>query len=482
MATLLGSPLYAYVLSYGSELEVRLLQHVGSRTSHVGDAADAVVITPVYDHDTLIIPAGSTVSGTVDHVERLGWGFRHAVARIDLNFTRIQLPGGTSLPINARVGSVETSRETVRSADGAIIGINPTANFSTSVSALFTLCNLAEREFRIPILGFKFLAARSPDAEISFPAGTEMLLRVTKNLDFQPPAQRDRTVPLLSAAQIAEVQNILAALPAQQTNRGGKYPSDLVNILVLGDPAQHSEDTINHVFRAAGWTKPESHGVMALYHMFHCAVERRTYNALPMSTLKLNGQTPDLAFEKSLDTFAKRHHVRFWRDPLSGAWLGAATEDIGYKMYEAHITHATDSNIDNERAKIVNDLAFTGCVTKGALIPRDSLKPEPNGSTTIHTDGEIAVLELNSCESPRYVEPDKKPATPTRVMRVARAFGEDIVRSNPFSVGIEFAKSLMDNAKIRDNQRIQAARFYTRPSAVASASNPNSQGSLAVRE
>lgn len=478
LAAALSSPLGAFMLPYGAEVEVRLLHHVGSRISHQGDPVEAVVITPVFDHDRLIIPPGTIVSGSVNHVEALGWGFRHAVARLDLNFTRIQLPSGNSYPFSAHVGYVENSRETVRSSDGAIIGINPTANFSTGVSAVFTLCNLAERGFRIPIIGFKFLAARSPDAEITLPAGAEMLLRVTKGIEVQAP-QRDQTVPMLSAAQIARVQSILAALPAQQTDRGSNHPSDLVNILFLSEPA--NEDRLNRAFRAAGWDKPESHGVLALYHMFHCAVERKSYSRLPMSNLKLDGREPDLAFEKSLDTFAKRHHVRLWRDPSSGVWLGAATEDVGYKFYEAHLTHATDNHIDNERAKIVNDLAFTGCVTKGALIPRDSLKPAQSPLNSINTDGEIAVIEMNACQSPHMVEPDPKQPKPARTMQIIKTVGVDIARSNPVSVGFELTKSVMDNSKLREDQRIQAANTYTRPSAVASASNPNSQGSLAVR-
>ena len=90
-----------------------------------------------------------------------------------------------------------------------------------------------------------------------------------------------------------------------------------------------SRGQVNRAFRAAGWTPPESRGILSFYHMLHCVVERKSYSQLPMSNLKLNGYAPDAAYEKSLDTFAKRHHIRLWHDDQSAVWLAAATEDVG---------------------------------------------------------------------------------------------------------------------------------------------------------
>jgi hypothetical protein len=474
LVSCLGS-LQAAVLPYGAQLEVRLLHQVGSRASHLGDSVEASVITPFYDRDKLLVDAGATVTGSVEHIDRLGLGLRHTAARVDLHFTRLQFADGTGVPIDARVAAVETARETVRT-DGAVIGINPTVNFSTGVSAVFTLASMGEPAIRLSVLGFKFLAARSPDAEISFPAGTEMLLRLTGNVELNSPPTRRPGVPLLSAAQIAMVQNALAGLPAQQTDRGRNRPSDLVNVLMIG-----SRDEIDRSFRAAGWSVPESHGVMAVYHMFHCAVERRSNNMLAMSTLKLNGNLPDASFEKGLDTFAKRHHIRLWHDEKAGLWLGAATEDVGYRMARMHMTHATDRRIDNERAKVVNDLAYTGCVDKGALIPRASLKPAQEDGSSIVTDGDIAVLQLNSCRQTRDMPFDPQKPVPVRAIRAAIALGLDIARSNPISVAFAATKSLLDSGRVRQNQLVQAARTYTRPSAVANASANSADGALAVR-
>jgi hypothetical protein len=425
------------------------------------------VISPVFDQGRLILPSGALVSGNVELIDKLGLGLRHSVARVDLHFTQLRLLDGTITPIDARVASVETARETV-SADGAILGINPTANFSTGVSIAFTLAVLDESQLRAPILIFKFLAARSPDAEIFFPAGTEMILRVARNTEIPSSPRQRFDAPLLSVAQVNE---ILTGVPFQQAGRGRNQPSDLVNIMIVGSRGQ-----VNRAFRAAGWTPPESHGILSFYHMLHCVVERKSYSQLPMSNLKLNGYAPDAAYEKSLDTFAKRHHIRLWHDDQSAVWLAAATEDVGYKMTKTHLTHATDRNIDNERAKVVNDLAFTGCVDSGSLVSRTFSKQlETHGS--IATDGDIAVLQLNSCISPRVMPTDAARAVPLRAVRAAVAVGEDLARSNPVSVGFSLAQAALEHRNFRNSLRLRGTPTYARPSVIGGVPG----GSLADR-
>ncbi len=469
------APLSAAVLPDGSKLEVRLLNRVGSRVSRVGDPVQAVVTTPVFDHETMLLAAGATVSGAVDHVDRLGLGLRHTAATLDLRFTQLRLADGTPIPIDARVDSVEEAREAV-SDTGAIIGIHPGASFSTGVSGVFTLFLMAEPELRLPVLGFKLLAARSPDAEITFPAGTEMLLRLTEDVQIHQAAEDGPAVPLIAAGEGAQVENLLARLPQQQTSMDGKHPSDLVNIAVIG-----TRDALGRAFHAAGWSGTEAHGVMALYHMYRCVVQRAGYSLAPMTNLKLNGHPPDFAFQKSLDTLAKRHHIRLWRDQESGIWLGAATEDVRYKFRALHVTHGTDRRIDNERAKVVNDLIFTGCVAGGALVPRADLKAVQDDAHSIVTDGDVAVLQLNACDDPNLLRSDPQAARPARAIRAALAIGEDIARSNPVSVGHAFAKAMFGNSKTAPNERIPESSTYTRAVAILSIRQNTPAGVLALR-
>jgi hypothetical protein len=370
------------------------------------------------------------------------------------------------------LAAVEEARETV-SDTGAVIGIHPGASFSTGVSGVFTLLFIGEPEFRLPVLAFKFLAARSPDAEITFPAGTEMLLRLTHNVELPNQASDRPTVPLVTVSQGDRLQSMLATLPQQQTSGDGKGPSDLINIVLQG-----SQQAIERAFRAAGWDGSEPHGVMALYHMYHCVVQRVGYRMAPMATLKFNGNPSDVTFQKSLDTFAKRHHIRLWRGPQPDLWLGAATEDIKYKFRALGVTHATDRYIDNERAKIVNDLVFTGCIDRGALVPRPSLNTVRGGPQSVFTDGDVAVLQLNTCDSPRVMPSDPQTRRPVRAVRLALAVTEDIVRSNPVSVGYAMTKSMFESSKVPAKERVQESGAYARAVAISSFSEATPRQSL----
>ena len=467
----------AILVPAGTKLEVRLSSPLGSRVSHAGDSVQATVVAPVYGQGQLLIAPGSIVNGTVQRVDRLGLGIKHLTASINVSFRELRLENGAIAAIDGRVDEVETAREKV-SSTGTIGGINPTASLSTGASFLVTRL-VFEPYTAAPALALKFLTARSPDPEIYFAAGTELILHLKSDAEIDVPAKPLPSFHPLSTGEIAGVQTLLQNLPEQRTNRGRNHPSDLVNLMILGN-----RDKLEKSFRGAGWTGAQPHNVLALYRMFHCAVQRMGYSMAPMTKLKLNGLVQDASYEKNLDTFAKRHHIRLWQQATPGVWLGAATEDVGYTFIRGHMTHATDRNIDNERAKVVNDLAFTGCVDSGSLIPRDTLKPVVARASSIVTDGQIAVLRLNGCKEPRSVAVPSKvgPQPRPRIVQIAAAIVNDVVRSNPISLGYQLTKSFAGKERRQveqfgtvaeaHRQKAEAAelrREWKRPSVVASA-------------
>ena len=125
------------------------------------------------------------------------------------------------------------------------------------------------------------------------------------------------------------------------------------------------------------------------------------YGAAPVSDLYLFGRKEDLAFEKTLNTFNKRHHLRLWQTPASAPdgrpiWLGAATHDVGIDVHPGVVSHATDSNLDDERAQVGADLFLGGDVQAAELIA----PPNPLGSGMTatggawHTDGRLFVIDV----------------------------------------------------------------------------------------
>ncbi len=135
---------------------------------------------------------------------------------------------------------------------------------------------------------------------------------------------------------------------------------------------------------------------------FRAIAEARGYQQAPVSTLLLEGRKPDLVFQKQNNTFAQRHHMRVWmrRDQFHGqaVWVAAATHDIGIEFSPENRTfiHKIDSQIDRERAKVVNDLLVTGTVRGLALVERPGVPRESQNATgdKLETDGSMAVLQF----------------------------------------------------------------------------------------
>lgn len=430
---LLSATLRAEVLPAGSQIEVRLLHPVGTRISHAGNPIDAVVIAPVMTKSgAVLIAPGATLSGRVASVGRLGLGLKRARATLELQLDTLHISDRPNLPIHTRLEVVETAKEKV-SDEGVVGGIRPAANLSSTLSYYVVPILCLDPDFGLPVLAIKFLIARSPDSEIFFPTGTEFGVRVLDPVAVSAPGGKSTATPIqpLSSSDLATARGFLAQLPTQQTDQGPKHPSDLLNILFFG-----TRDQLNRAFHAAGWAGAQERSLLTIYRMYHCMVQRTPYSAAPMGRLKLNGITSDAEYQKSLNTFSKRHHLRLWREPDSDGWFSAATEDVSYRFHRGHLSHASDPHIDDERAKVVNDLAYTGCLESAALIDRNwEVRPDPDGAA-IETDGKIAVLRLNDCLHPNSMPmpPSDRQGQPNRLSEIAQAVRTDLVRSNPISL------------------------------------------------
>ncbi|XWK69336.1 LssY C-terminal domain-containing protein [Tunturiibacter gelidiferens] len=120
------------------------------------------------------------------------------------------------------------------------------------------------------------------------------------------------------------------------------------------------------------------------------------------SLLTINGKPPDLVFQKSLDTFAKRHHIRIWKEPGTyqgrEVWIGAATHDIAISTARKNTkwSHRIDPHVDREREWIETDLLYSGTATSYALIDRPHTpKKTANGTgDEFLTDGQLSIVVL----------------------------------------------------------------------------------------
>jgi hypothetical protein len=141
-------------------------------------------------------------------------------------------------------------------------------------------------------------------------------------------------------------------------------------------------------------------------------LRQTNYSEAPVSSLMINGRLPDLVFQRSLDTFAKRHHIRIWKLPATydgrEVWVGAATHDIAVEHTKTMTkwTHRIDPHIDRERDWIESDLLFAGTAAGYADISRPSAPRAAANATgdDIVTDGVMSVVQVGPAK-PRAAGP-----------------------------------------------------------------------------
>ncbi len=392
----LSSPLSAQHLPAGTTLEARLSDATGSRISHPGDRIEATIIAPASVGGRMLIPAGSLLLGVIENVTPIGLGLKHTTASIGYNFDALRVGNGETIPIKSEVVKVETAKERV-DVTGTVHGIHPIASLSSTLDFVTVPLLCVAPPVGAPVWAIKSLVAPPADPEIYFPAGAEMILRLTAPANVPLVNIQPLRIKPFSLGEIAGIQDLLNHSP--RLARQGSHPSNAVNILFLG-----SRQQLDRAFQAAGWSLAERKSPMSLYRMYYALTVRVGYRRAPMDVLTLNGRPSDFEYQKSLDTVEKRHHVRFWREPQrTDVWFGTAAEDIAFRFEVTHWTHSSDPKIDNERAKVVDDLAFTGCLNGAELLARNSpdLLENTKAARSIVTDGQIAILRLTNCGSPK---------------------------------------------------------------------------------
>jgi LssY C-terminus len=394
-----------------SHLNVRLLHPLSSRTAKNGMPVQAVLISPgVFDGD-ILVPQGSEFDGSLVAAHGVGWGIRHETAALTVHFDSIKLPDGHTLSIDARVFRVENARETVSPA-GTIQGVRATGtlghsaeNQIASLTQIDPVAYMFTTAAGSAVLGFA-------EPEILYNAGTEL------DVAFNKPVITAKKYPPrvprmdLSGSQSIQFGAIVRDLPFRTHTENTHQPSDITNLIFIGNP-----EALRHAFLAAGWTAADTLTAAATFETVKTLAGNQTYTQAPMSVLMLGDEKPIFAMEKSTNTFSSRHHVRvfatgetFDGEPVLTA---SSTQDIGiaFSYTQKTFIHVIDQYLDNERSKVTNDLDFTGCVDSVDLVSRPWVPRDAYNSTgdRLITDGDAAVLRLNRCETPYAT-----PATPAQ--------------------------------------------------------------------
>ena len=107
-------------LSEGTRIVLQLNDYLSTKLSTEGDRFTATVIVPVYQGDRLVIPKGSTISGSVSRIVRPGRFKGKAV--MNLLFQSVRIPGRGQFPLVASLASVEAEGNAGVRAEGTVEG------------------------------------------------------------------------------------------------------------------------------------------------------------------------------------------------------------------------------------------------------------------------------------------------------------------------------------------------------------------------
>ena len=389
---LLALPAFAATVPAGTEFSVRLKDKIASESTAVGATVHADLIAPAVVDGKIVIPAGAALSGTVKQVKPANGTTR---AEAQLSFTEISM-GAYKTRIDAVVKTLENARETVDD-KGVIIGIDGSTTASSRIDQGITKLGASDRFAGLAgiIQGAKqALNIQDANPNIDYDAGVEFTLRLTAPADWQGPAQGPEAnlKPFPNQAGLADLVN---QQPFRTVAADPPKPSDLTNLMFIATEAE-----LRAAFEKAGWAAAAQLNATSKLETARALIEDRGYKEGPMSVLMLDGKPPDLALQKGNNTFSQRDHLRIFRreGTFDGkpVWVCSSTHDIGIAFSDRDHTfiHKVDSNIDAERAKVVNDLLFTGLVKSLALVDRPQVPTEASNATgdTLHTDGRMAVL------------------------------------------------------------------------------------------
>jgi len=468
--------------------EIRLLTQISSYYSKPGDEVRGVVVEAVCVGSGSFFPAGTVVRGIVMSVHRVGLGIIHETAKIVLQFREARLADGRTVPVAARLISVDNARERVDS-KGAIRGIRATATLSNRIGERLALAAMGHPIALIPILAVESALFRFPDPEIDYRLGTDLHLELDGPLSLPPTAACVDRISQLDQSQ--ELQNIVAQVPYWTYTTRQHNAMDPTNLMFIG-----SEQSLNRAFESAGWTGARSYSPAADLKIVRAMAEDHADRDAPMRTLLLDDRQPDMYRQKALNTFEKRHHIRLWKRPeqWDGAtvWAASATWDIATTFsFRYGFTHRVQEDADLERDKVVGDLAFTGCVDKVVYVyrPEHPGISEPKRKRALWTDGRVAVVALNSCTSPAQapepsVEYGKPPLSVRCVRRVTLTARNHFLRDNLVwrgGEGIYVAyRALRDWRQQRTASRIAAGEGTPAPPSMPAGGGCELNGALGL--
>jgi len=433
----------------GETFRARLLQPLSSYSSKVGSPVRAALIeSPQCDHLPMF-PDGTLVEGHIQSIHKVGMGFRHEVASLEIEFDSIRPDGKPSIAMRARVLQVDNAREHVK--NGVIHGIrsfnSPQDHLSGRVGYLATW----RPDTMLILPAYHAMFPVFPEPELYFPAGTDLLLELGTPLPAANSSTLASSDPEFAPRERDDLDNMALSFP-ERTTTPQRRDADVVNLAFVGSAVQ-----IEEAFQAAGWDRSEAMSGRAALREIHAFLMLKNDAQSPMSRQLLQGQPSDSNWEKGLNSLARRDHLRIWSTPETWKgqpiWLSSSTRDVSasLSLRKVRFVHYVEPNIDRERKRIVRDLTLAGCVDTVEDVARPAMPHFVVNATggQMSTDGAIAVVQLRDCSNPLFKKDDPEApeiaARPksgfVRYIRTQVLSTRDLWRENPVYDAFDIART-----------------------------------------
>ncbi len=389
-------------LPAGQTLWIRLSSPISSYNAKAGDTVRAVLIEAVICGSGEIFPVGTGVDGRVVSVRKVGWGVRHETADLQIQFDRVIPREGSPVKMSAAVMEVENAREQV--SKGVIQGVRssdtPQGRINSRLRHLPTWNPYSD----VGLIVFKAAFPIFPEPEIYFPSGTDLRIKLTEPITGLATKPESLPDPSMESAvdqrDDSEFESLAQSLPQHSTTIK-MVDADVVNLVFVG-----SRQEVESAFQQAGWSPSDAFNRKSFFRDFYSFLNNSGYAQAPMRPFLLDGKPADMNWQKSLNSYARRDHLRMWQwsgpEDSETVWVSSSTHDTGATLSLEHrqFVHHITSDIDEERSKVIRDLNVAGCVKAVHLVPRPRMATISQNSTgdLVTTDGALAVVELKECQ------------------------------------------------------------------------------------
>jgi hypothetical protein len=191
------------------------------------------------------------------------------------------------------------------------------------------------------------------------------------------------------------------------TKKDGTGSGDPINLVVVVP----SQDSLQG-FVKAGWDEAEIITAGSSWRTAKSFLTGGEYKYSPISALYIFERPQDISLQKARDTINERNHLRLWLTPWryhgNVVFIGGISRDIGvfWTTRTWNLTsHAIDSEIDEARNYVTEDLATAQALSAYGFVPGvgavTPAKPKENLlGTPWWTDGRRAVLILSDTPVP----------------------------------------------------------------------------------